>query len=342
VSMRVLLLFGGRSAERDISLESASYVRSVLMGYPVPHTVVDVEIGASGEWTSGGVPLTFRAGKGRWDLLSDGSPIGFDLVFPVLHGPWGEDGTVQGLCAMAGWPCAGAGVLGSALAMNKDACKRFLQGAGFRMVPWRTVSSVPGPAESGRLAGELGLPCFVKPARLGSSVGITRVDSADGIPAAVELALGYDPLVIVETGVRSPREVEVSVLGDSGGTEVSIPGEIRPGRDWYDYEAKYDCGDSRLLIPAPLPRDLSEAVRETAGRAFRLVVERGYARVDFLLSGEGELYLNELNTIPGFTRISMFPKLWEAGGTPIETVIGRIMSEALGRDATGLAPGGGE
>lgn len=340
--MRVVLLYGGRSAEREISLESASYVRSVLRDGPVPHTVVDVEIGASGEWTHGGMPLTLRAGKDRWDLLSaDGSPVDFDLVFPVLHGPWGEDGTVQGLCATAGWHCAGAGVLGSALAMNKDACKRFLQGAGFRVVPWRTVSSVPGPGEAERLAEELGLPCFVKPARLGSSVGISRAEKAGDIPGAVELALGYDPLVIVETGVRQPREIEVSVLGDSGGIEVSLPGEIEPGRDWYDYEAKYDCEDSRLLIPARLPRDLAEDVRDTAGRAFRLVVERGYARVDFLLSGSGELYLNELNTIPGFTRISMFPKLWEAGGTPIGDVIGRIVSEALGRDPTGLATGGG-
>jgi D-alanine-D-alanine ligase len=337
--MRVLMLCGGRSAEREISLESAVFVRSVLEMEGSGHTVRTVEIDGSGGWTMDGEPLSMDTGGGRWRLLRAAGEIGFDIVFPVLHGPYGEDGTVQGLCETAGWPCAGADVLGSALAMNKDTCKRLLAGAGIRVVPWQAFRA-PFEGAVDSVEEVTGFPCFVKPARLGSSVGISRVPSASGLPAALELASGFDPLVIVEREVPGAREIEVSVTGDSSGIDVSVPGEIEPGREWYDYQAKYQCSDSRLVIPANLDRSVLHELTRAARESFRLIGGRGYARVDFLLSRGGELYLNELNTIPGFTEISMFPKLWEASGIPVGDVLDRIMNEALSRVPVGLADGG--
>jgi D-alanine-D-alanine ligase len=188
-------------------------------------------------------------------------------------------------------------------------------------------------------AEKIGFPCFVKPARLGSSVGISRVASPEDLSEAAELAFRYDSLIIVEKEIGNAREIEVSVLGDSGGIEVSVPGEIEPGKEWYDYEAKYDCAGSKLLIPAPLDESSALEVRLTAEKAFRLIGGRGFARVDFLISGDGKVYFNELNTIPGFTGISMFPRLWEASGIPLDEVLERIMAEALDRTPVGLVGG---
>jgi D-alanine-D-alanine ligase len=335
--MRVLLLYGGRSAEREISIESAAYVQSVLEDGCASHVIM-LEIDSSGSWTAEGIPLSIETGPDRWKLLKEGVEIGFDIVFPVLHGPYGEDGTVQGLCATAGWPCAGADVLGSAIAMNKDTCKRLLAAEGIRVVPWQAFK-FPALGLAKTTAERIGFPCFVKPARLGSSVGISRVTSPEDLPKAAELAFSYDSLIIIEKEVPDAREIEVSILGDSEGIEISVAGEIEPGKDWYDYEAKYDCADSKLLIPAQLDKNSAREIRVLAEEAFRAIGGTGFARVDFLISGDGVVFLNELNTIPGFTSISMFPKLWEASGNRLEKVLERIMTEALDRTPVGLKGG---
>jgi D-alanine-D-alanine ligase len=329
--MRVIVLSGGRSAEREISIESARFVSRTLADGG--HEVVEVLIGADGSWQIGNSPLTIDTSGDRWVLRRGREAVGFDAVFPVLHGPFGEDGTVQGLCETAGWPCAGADVLASAAGMNKIAFKRLLASAGIPTPRWLEVSRRgPGARE---IAAELGLPVFVKPARLGSSVGISRASDLPGLEEAIELACSYDPLVIVEKAVPEPREIEVSVVGDDEGISSSVPGEVEPGRDWYDYEAKYACADSRLRIPAEIDGATASAVRSFAEQAFSLLGGRGYARVDFLMS-PSELFLNEINTIPGFTSISMFPKLWEATGVPAPALLDRILRETLSRRQVGL------
>lgn len=332
--MEVLVVYGGRSAEREISLESARFVAQALGG--AGYGVVPVEIGSDGSWRMEGEEVRLEAGPVPWRLVRRGGRVLFDVVFPVLHGPLGEDGTVQGLCETAGWRCAGAGVAASAVGIDKVLFKRLVSGAGIPVVPWVEVSPSCRPSAEA-IAGALGLPVFVKPARLGSSVGISRVDSAGDLPGALALALSYDERVLVEQAVAEAREIEVSVLGDGARVHSSLPGEIRPGREWYDYEAKYSCPDSRLLIPADLPADLARAVRSHAESAMTLLGSRGFARVDFLLGRD--LYLNEINTIPGFTPISMFPKLWEASGLPVSTLMEAIISEAVSRPPVGLWKG---
>lgn len=333
VMMKVLVLCGGRSAEREISLESSRFVLESLAR--AGHSTVTVVIGADGAWSVDGAGVAVDMSTPRWGLSQDGSGIGFDVVFPVLHGPLGEDGTVQGLCEMAGWPCAGAGVMASAVGMNKIVFKKLASGAGIPVVPWvEIMAGRPAPGASAMIA-ELGLPVFVKPARLGSSVGISRADDEGGLEKAVALALGFDELVLVERAVGCAREIEVSVLGTGASVETSVPGEIVPGRSWYDYEAKYGCSDSRLLIPAGLPEGRAGTVRAWAAQAFSLLGGRGFARVDFL-AGEDGIYLNEINTIPGFTAISMFPKLWEASGLPAEGLMDAILREAMSRPPVGL------
>jgi len=332
--MRVLVLRGGRSAEREISIESAGFVADALRGGG--HEPVMVDIGAEGSWSVDGTALSIRASGRRWDLLAGRRRIAFDVAFPVLHGPFGEDGTVQGLCETAGWPCAGADVMASSVGMNKITFKRLVSGAGIPTPPWLEAGTGEGSPAHSRIIDILGLPVFVKPCRLGSSVGISKVEAPGQLGAAIDLAVSYDPLVIVEKAVRDPREIEVSVMGDADGISSSVPGEVRPGKEWYDYEAKYDCPASRLVIPADLPSGIASAAREFSERAFGLIGGRGFARVDFLLSGSTDLYINEINTIPGFTSISMFPKLWEASGVPAPALLDRILSEAVSRRQPGL------
>lgn len=332
VCMKVLVLCGGRSAEREISLQSAAFVEEALR--MAGHEPCRVEIDGSGAWSLAGRGLVLDAGSFPWVLRTAcGDEVLFEAVFPVLHGPYGEDGTVQGLCETAGWPCAGAGVLASATGMNKAVFKRLAAASGIPVVPWLELDE-RSPAPAGEIIGKLGLPLFVKPARLGSSIGITRVDRIEDLPRALSLAFSYDPLVVAEKAVLPAREIEVSVLGDSGGVVASVPGEILPGREWYDYEAKYECPGSVLLIPAELETSVAEAARSSAAAAFALLGGSGFARVDFLLSGSS-LYLNEINTIPGFTSISMFPKLWAASGLEAPDLMNRILSEALGRRPVG-------
>lgn len=333
--MRIMLVCGGISAEREVSLESAVFVRQALRS--AGYEVVDVEIGAGGEWLlDGETPLALDTSCSPWSVVRSGSggQIRADLVFPVLHGPYGEDGSIQGLCEMAGWRYAGSDVMTSSMAMNKIACRRMLDSAGIPSTEWTWVQSGLDEDALDAVSG-IGFPVFVKPARLGSSVGISRASGPSELAEAVELALSYDEYVLIEREVENAREIEVSVLGRGGSVEVSVPGEVLPGRDWYDFEAKYDCPESTLVIPAHLEPDLEQRIMDLAGRAFDVLGgRRGYARVDFLLSGE-RIHLSEVNTIPGFTRISMFPKLWEASGLPTEGLMRGIVEEAMSRPRHG-------
>ncbi len=331
--MKVLVVCGGRSAEREISLESSRFVLESLAR--AGHSTVTAVIGSDGAWTVDGAGVSVDMSKPVWELSRGGACIGFDVLFPVLHGTLGEDGTIQGLCEMAGWPCAGAGVMASAVGMNKIVFKKLASGAGIPVVPWIEIQAGRPVPDAGEIIAGLGLPLFVKPARLGSSVGISRAADAGELEEAVARALEYDELVLVEKAVEHAREIEVSVLGTGASVETSVPGEIVPGRSWYDYEAKYGCSDSRLLIPAMLDAGRAAEVRAHAAQAFSLLGGRGFARVDFLAGDDG-VYLNEINTIPGFTAISMFPKLWEATGLPAEGLMDAILREALSRPPVGL------
>ncbi len=323
--MKIVLLSGGRSAERDISVQSALFVRSVLE--QSGHEIVSVEISRNGQWYLDSSAITLNAGHPIWKLFIDETEIEFDLVFPVLHGPWGEDGSIQGLCEIAGWPYTGASIMTSSLAMNKVTTKRLVSSEGIPVVSWKRFSqdSPPSPKE----LESLRYPLFVKPARMGSSIGISKVDFSDQLQDAMALAFRYDSLILVENGLTDVREIEVALLSESGNISSSVPGEIIPGLEWYDYTAKYDCDDSKLIIPAPLSDKMSDRIRIIAEKVFSLLEGSGFARADFLLTPNGEVYFNEINTIPGFTEISMFFKLWEASGESPSEIMERILAEAM-------------
>jgi D-alanine-D-alanine ligase len=256
-----------------------------------------------------------------------------DLVFPLVHGWGGEDCRLQGLLDLAGIPCAGPGLLGSAVAMDKAVAKLLLRAAGLPVVPWVTVLREDWRADAGAVLGEvapLGTPVFVKPANGGSSVGVSRAGSVADIPRAIDAALECDRRVLVERAVDA-REIECAVMGNDE-PQASVLGEIVPSGEFYDYAAKYLDGASRLYIPADLPAAAAERIRAAAVAGFRALDLSGFARVDFLLDRRsGEAYLNEINTLPGFTPISMFPKLWEASGVPFPALLERLVSLALDR-----------
>jgi len=336
VFMKVLVVSGGRSAERDVSLVSGAWVRNTLTDSG--HSVLDMRIGPGGDWTLSGEPLSLIAGECPWKLLSNGSPVPFDAVFPVLHGPFGEDGTFQGLCETAGWPCAGVPVMGCAVAMDKQTMRLLARDAGLPLLPWVFTDGSEDPGLFAGQALQLGSTLFVKPSRMGSSVGISRAGDREELLAAIETASRYDRRVVVERALAAPREIEVSVLGTGEKIEVSVPGEVLPGKGWYDYDAKYHCDDSRLVIPADLPETTVLNIDLMARTAFRLLGGNGFARVDFLLDrANGEVFFNEVNTIPGFTSISMFPKLWNASGLSSGDLLEAILSEALSRPRNGTA-----
>jgi D-alanine-D-alanine ligase len=320
---RVAVLGGGRSSEHEVSLASAASVADGLAraGYEVRR----IEIGRDGVWRDQGEAVALEPGRGFDDA---------DVVFPVLHGPFGEDGTVQGLLECLDVPYVGAGVLGSALCMDKIMFKDRMAQVGIHQVDYRAVRieryRVDRDAELSSVAG-LGLPVFVKPARLGSSVGIVRVVSAEELPAALETAFEHDPLAIVEAAA-SGLEVECSVIGN-GEPIASEPGEIllAAGESgWYDYDAKYSPGGMELIVPARVPRHVRERVRELAVRAFVKSGCCGLARVDFFVDGESVL-VNELNTIPGFTQTSVFGSLFQASGIPYPELLDRLVQLALER-----------
>jgi D-alanine-D-alanine ligase len=260
-----------------------------------------------------------------------------DVIFPVLHGTFGEDGTIQGLLEMANVPYVGAGVLGSALGMDKAVQKTVLRAAGLPVVDWVDFTA----GEWGRrreqilvdVEAKLGYPCFVKPANMGSSVGVTKAADEGGLARGVEVAAGYDRRIVVEWAVPGAREIEVSVLGNED-AEASLPGEVVPDREWYDYDSKYSDSETQLIIPAQLPPESIAEVRRLAVAAFRAIDGAGMARVDFLADREAtRFWINELNTIPGFTSISMYPKLWEASGVSYSQLCDRLIELAIERHA---------
>jgi D-alanine-D-alanine ligase len=322
--MRVAVLAGGRSSEHDVSLDSAASVREGVAA--AGHEVVPVTISRSGDWQHGDQVLSLRPGGGLLDA---------DVVFPVLHGPFGEDGTLQGLLELLDVPYVGAGVLASALCMDKIVFKEVLAAADVPQVPYAGVRLARWQAEPEAVRRELavlGTPVFVKPARLGSSVGIAKVWSESELGPGLDAAFGHDSLVIVE-GFSAGMEVECSVIGLDA-PEASVPGEIvLNGAEWYDYEAKYSDGGMSLVAPARLPDVVLEEVRRLAVDTFLRVGCTGLARVDFFVEDGERVIVNELNTMPGFTRTSVFPKLWDASGMPFPELCDRLLQLALDRYA---------
>jgi D-alanine-D-alanine ligase len=320
--LAVAVLGGGRSSEHEVSLASAASVRAGLerAGY----SVLAVEISRDGRWTCGGEPVLLEPGSGL---------LGADAVFPALHGPFGEDGTVQGLLECLDVPYVGAGVLASALCMDKVVFKDLMAHAGVPQVGYRGVRLAAWRADPDAVLRELealGVPVFVKPARLGSSVGIEKVGGAGELAGALERAFAYDPLVIVEAAARG-MEVECSVIGDQDPL-VSEPGEIvlRAGDGWYDYEAKYTPGGMELVVPARVSPTARDRVRALAASTFVAAGCAGLARVDFFVDGE-EVLVNELNTMPGFTETSVFGKLFAASGIEYPELLDRLVRLAIER-----------
>ncbi|MGE3541911.1 MAG: D-alanine--D-alanine ligase family protein [Candidatus Tectimicrobiota bacterium] len=353
--IRLAVLYGGRSGEHDVSIASAASVLQAIDRHR--YDVLAVYITSEGRWLLDVEPApllqglappstapvamlssdpqhqVFLTGLSPHEWSTAGArPV--DVVFPLLHGPYGEDGTVQGLIELAGLPYVGSGVLGSAVGMDKGVMKVLLQAAGLPVVPYvvlrrRDWEEQPTAVQT-HLLNTLPCPLFVKPANLGSSVGISKVKHPDELAAALELACQFDRRLVVEQGVDC-RELECSVLGNDV-PEVSVVGEIVPCREFYDYEAKYGAQPSELHIPASLEASLAAQIRHMAGTAFQAVEAAGLARVDFFVERHtGQLYVNEINTLPGFTTVSMYPKLWAASGVSYSQLIDRLVHLAFER-----------
>ncbi|HZD80972.1 MAG TPA: D-alanine--D-alanine ligase family protein [Actinomycetota bacterium] len=356
---RVAIVFGGRSAEHEISCISARSVMDALD--PDRYEIVPIGVTKDGRWqlVPGGPPalpadpatalpqvgdasgpeVSLDQEPGARALVAeDGSRTPIDVVFPVMHGPYGEDGSIQGFLEMAGVPYVGAGVLGSAVGMDKAVQKVLFREAGIPVVEHEVVREREWQEDReavGARAGHLGYPMFVKPAALGSSVGIRKIHGVQELSSAVDEAFRYGRKVVLERSVEGAREIEVAVLGNDDPV-ASVAGEIVPagGHEFYDYEAKYvDEHGANLLVPAELPPGALDEVQRLAIAGFRAVECSGMARVDFFLLSDGSLLLNEINTIPGFTRISMYPKLWEASGLAYPALIDRLVELALERHA---------
>ncbi len=368
--LRVGVIYGGRSGEHEVSIASAAAVLGNLdraRYEPVP-----IRIDRTGRWMlPDRAPATASAAEaiaqtrrdaalaggrtrevhllarpdGDTIVTIDRAPteegrarvtgLGLDVVFPVLHGPYGEDGTIQGLLELARVPYVGAGVLASAVGMDKALAKAVFASHGLPIAPFQTITrrewDTGRDGWAARLTAALGLPLFVKPANLGSSVGISKVKAGGDLAPALDLAFEYDRRVIVEAAVPDAREIECAVLGNDE-PEASVAGEVVPSREFYDYDAKYLDEGSKLIIPAPLEPAQAAEVRRVAIEAFRAVDAAGLARVDFLLSrASGALVLNEINTMPGFTTISMYPKLWEASGLAYPALLDRLIALAIER-----------
>ena len=374
--LRIGILYGGRSGEHEVSIASAASVFKYLdrdKYDPIPiriekdgrwiiadrpplalaaSEVIEQARQSPTHQVRQGRPAQLLAYPADEPLLAiERSPtpsedhrenacvtgLGLDIVFPVLHGPYGEDGTVQGLLELANLPYVGAGVLASSVGMDKAVMKVLFAARGLAIAPyrvylhgaWRASRAAIVPA----IVDELGLPVFVKPANLGSSVGISKAKDAAGLEAAIDLAFEYDRKVVVEQAVRQAREIEVAVLGNDA-PEASVAGEIVPKREFYDYEAKYLDDASELLIPAPLDEGQQAAIRAMAIEAYQAVDAAGMSRVDFLMEREsGRVFVNEVNTIPGFTTISMYAKLWNATGLAYPALLDRLVRLALERHA---------
>jgi D-alanine-D-alanine ligase len=353
----VAVLLGGQSGEHDVSLRSARTIMGALD--PAKYEIVPVGITREGEWLAGDDPLAALARVSKMPGLSSGDsasennetalsavqiskspPValagGVDVVFPALHGPMGEDGTIQGMLELTGTAYVGSGVLGSAVAMDKAITKTILTQAGLPQLPWLQVMRSDFRRDPETLAagiGEsLGFPLFTKPANLGSSVGISKVHGASELIPALELAAHYDRKLVVEQGVNA-REIELAVLGNDNPV-VSVAGEILPHGEFYDYQAKYIDDTAEIIVPAELDRDLLAYLQELSIAAFKALDLAGMARVDFFVERETDrVYLNEVNTIPGFTSISQYPMLWAASGVSLPELVDRLIELALERQA---------
>lgn len=358
--IRLGLILGGRSGEHDVSLMSA---RSVLKAIdPQKYEVTLIGITREGKWIAGGDPLEALSGQAL-DEVSEAALLGdpghralmqirgepglpsarlssiteLDVVFPLLHGTFGEDGTVQGLLELANLPYVGAGVLSSALGMDKGVFKDLMRAHQVPVVEWLVALRRDIEHRIDRVLEQAealcAYPIFTKPANLGSSVGVSKCRDREQLAAGLRLAAEYDRRVLVERGIHPARELEVSVLGNDDPL-ASVVGEVIPVGEFYSYEAKYIDEGSELLIPAPIAPEAAEAVQRHALTAFRAMDGAGMARVDFLMDRDsGELFLNEINTIPGFTQISMYPKLWEASGIAYPALIDRLVTLALERQS---------
>ncbi|MBI5498651.1 MAG: D-alanine--D-alanine ligase [Deltaproteobacteria bacterium] len=316
MATRVAVIYGGRSGEHDVSLRSAEAVIRALD--PSRYDVRRMFIDKAGRWDP--APL----------VPEPGANPGIDVVFPVLHGTFGEDGTMQGLLELADLPYVGAGVLGSAACMDKELAKRACRERGIEVV--ESVTLRRGALDVAPVEQGLGYPVFVKPANMGSSVGISRAADRRELEAALALAAAYDRKIVVERAIVG-RELECSVLGNDEPI-ASVPCEILPSRAFYDYEDKYLLDTAKFELPAKLPAETTERLRRIAVDAYRALECFGMARVDFFLEGTtGRLYVNELNTIPGFTSISMYPKMWEYSGLPFPALVERLLVLALERHA---------
>jgi D-alanine-D-alanine ligase len=352
--MRVAVVYGGRSGEHEVSLRSAASIIAALD--PARYEVVPVAITKDGRWLTGpdslevlelaqrdltpipehGSDVMVPADPTRRGLLplGRGRATRLDVVFPVLHGTYGEDGTIQGLLELADLPYVGAGVLASAAGMDKAIMKSLFRDAGIPVCRWlvtRAGDDMPDVLAR-RVASELGFPCFVKPANLGSSVGISKVKEAADLARAVAEAAAYDPKVVIEEAIDA-REFECAVLGNDA-AEASVVGELVPSHEFYDYVDKYVDQGAEVIIPARVPAETSDAMRALAVRAFRAIDCSGLARVDFFLEKRsGRILVNEINTMPGFTSISMYPKLWEASGLAYPALLDRLITLAVERHA---------
>ncbi len=363
--LRVGVVFGGRSGEHEVSLASAASVIAALERRG--HTIVPIGIARDGRWIVGGDPLRALAGEARVALpagdasgavkkaladraeavesaapqsLARSEPAGalpvelrrLDVVVVMLHGPYGEDGTIQGLFELADLPYVGAGVLASAVGMDKATMKAVFQAHGLPIVEHLVLSRREWRRDAARVARRvaetIGFPCFVKPSNLGSSVGISRAEDATALPAALDEAARHDRKILVERAVRG-REIEVAVLGNDEPV-ASLPGEITYGAEWYDYATKYADGQARVTVPAPIGPELTARIQELALAAFRAVDCAGMARVDFFLEGDRVL-VNEINTIPGFTATSAYARMWEASGLAYADLLERLLALALER-----------
>ncbi|MDJ0958738.1 MAG: D-alanine--D-alanine ligase [Arenicellales bacterium] len=348
--IRVGILFGGKSAEHEVSLQSAKNVIEAIDREK--YEVVLIGLDKQGRWllndtsefllntnnpkliklnaASDSVALIPQSNGKISNLSSNRVDLSVDVVFPILHGPFGEDGTVQGLLKLANVPFVGAGVLGSAIGMDKDVMKRLLKEAGIPIGGFLVFRAGDGSPDYGEITNKLGSPLFVKPANLGSSVGISKVKSSEEFELAVREAFDYDTKILIEEYIDG-REIECSVLGNDNPI-ASVPGEVLPRHEFYSYEAKYiDENGAALEVPAKLSTDIEKKVQDLAIKTFQTLSCEGLGRVDFFLKEDGEVLVNEINTIPGFTSISMYPRLWEASGISYGDLIEKLLQLAMER-----------
>jgi len=350
IKIKVGILFGGKSAEHEVSLQSAKNVAEAID--KSKYDIALIGIDKSGKWLlpnqsqfllnasdpkliklnkekQESVALVPQSGGALSDLSVGGTHSFVDVVFPILHGPFGEDGTVQGLLKLAGVAFVGAGILGSAVGMDKDVMKRLLRDAGLPIAKFM-VFRQDDLLDFAAISSELGLPFFVKPANLGSSVGIHKATDQDTFDHACRDAFSYDTKIVIEEFIDG-RELECSVLGNQQPI-ASVVGEIVASHEFYSYEAKYiDDHGAALVIPAEIPEDVSDRIRQLAIRTFEVLSSEGLGRVDFFLKKDDSLIVNEINTIPGFTKISMYPRLWQASGVPYAELINRLIELAMER-----------